>query len=237
MIENPQHQYLFLTKRPEDIVFSTTLENAWFGITVTSSKEKSHIRTWFRCTTLSTTRETEATSVVWRIKWNGWRKKTAVPSWTTSCPTAGQSLDTRSLWITFTTRKCVARKTAGDATPKNKLWNKWVLTWSCASMSEPFLALFTHSEVFLSLLEGLVLRPLLFDFPRSTIQTERLNNWTVSKLFLQRLQMEEVYMASLILLIVLAVYCIWLLRHMAKRRKEKHGKCVDCPYQGTGMCR
>ena len=30
-------------------------------------------------------------------------------------------------------------------------------------------------------------------------------------------------MASLILLIVLAVYCIWLLRHMAKRRKEKHG--------------
>ncbi len=76
-------------------------------------------------------------------------------------------------------------------------------------MSEPFLALFTNSEVFLSLLEGLVLRPLLFDVPRSTIQTERLNNWTVSKLFLQRLQMEEVYMASLILLIVLAVYCIW----------------------------
>ena len=28
-----------------------------------------------------------------------------------------------------------------------------------------------------------------------------------------------------------------MLRHMAKRRKEKHGKCVDCPYQGTGMCR
>ena len=40
MTENPQHQYLFLTKRPEDIVFSTTLENAWFGVTVTSSKEK-----------------------------------------------------------------------------------------------------------------------------------------------------------------------------------------------------
>ena len=35
--------------------------------------------------------------------------------------------------------------------------------------SEPFLALFTHSEVFLSLLEGLVLRPLFFDFPRSTM--------------------------------------------------------------------
>lgn len=36
---------LFLTKRPEDIVFSTTLENAWFGVTVTSSKEKNRIQT------------------------------------------------------------------------------------------------------------------------------------------------------------------------------------------------
>ena len=45
MTENPQHQYLFLTKRPEDIVLSTTLENAWFGVTVTSSKEKNRIRT------------------------------------------------------------------------------------------------------------------------------------------------------------------------------------------------
>ena len=45
MTENPQHQYLFLTKRPEDIVFSTTLENAWFGVTVTSSKEKDRIQT------------------------------------------------------------------------------------------------------------------------------------------------------------------------------------------------
>ena len=44
MTENPQHQYLFLTKRPEDIVFSTTLENAWFGVTVTSSKEKDRIQ-------------------------------------------------------------------------------------------------------------------------------------------------------------------------------------------------
>lgn len=44
MAENPQHQYLFLTKRPEDIVFSTTLENAWFGVTVTSSKEKDRIQ-------------------------------------------------------------------------------------------------------------------------------------------------------------------------------------------------
>ena len=45
MAENPQHQYLFLTKRPEDIVFSTPLDNAWFGVTVTSSKEKNRIRT------------------------------------------------------------------------------------------------------------------------------------------------------------------------------------------------
>ena len=45
MTENPQHQYLFLTKRPDDIVFSTPLDNAWFGVTVTSSKEKNRIRT------------------------------------------------------------------------------------------------------------------------------------------------------------------------------------------------
>ena len=43
MTENPQHQYLFLTKRPEGIVFSTSLDNAWFGVTVTSSKEKTRI--------------------------------------------------------------------------------------------------------------------------------------------------------------------------------------------------
>ena len=48
-------------------------------------------------------------------------------------------------------------------------------------MSEPFLALFTHSEVFLSLLEGLVLRPLFFDFPRSTMQAERLNDMQLYK--------------------------------------------------------
>ena len=28
MTENPQHQYLFLTKRPGDIIFSTPLDNA-----------------------------------------------------------------------------------------------------------------------------------------------------------------------------------------------------------------
>jgi hypothetical protein len=45
-------------------------------------------------------------------------------------------------------------------------------------MSEPFFmnAMFTHSEVFLTSLEGLTLRPLIFDFPRSTMQAERLNN-------------------------------------------------------------
>ena len=41
----PQHQYLFLTKRPEEIDFSTHLDNAWFGVTVTSSKEKNRITT------------------------------------------------------------------------------------------------------------------------------------------------------------------------------------------------
>ena len=45
----------------------------------------------------------------------------------------------------------------------------------CFNVRTFFSALFTHSEVLLSLLEGLVLRPLPFDFPRSTMQTERLN--------------------------------------------------------------
>ena len=50
-------------------------------------------------------------------------------------------------------------------------------------MSEPFFmnAMFTHSEVFLTSLEGLVLRPLLFDFPHSTMQTERLNNCFIDR--------------------------------------------------------
>lgn len=43
MAQNPQHQYLFLTKRPEEICFSTPLDNAWFGVTVTSRKEKHRI--------------------------------------------------------------------------------------------------------------------------------------------------------------------------------------------------
>ena len=42
--QNPQHQYLFLTKRPEQIHFSTALDNTWFGVTVTSSKERDRIQ-------------------------------------------------------------------------------------------------------------------------------------------------------------------------------------------------
>ena len=61
------------------------------------------------------------TSVVWRIKRNGWRKKAAVPSWTTSCPTDEQSLGTRSLWITFTMRKYAALRTPGSELKKYDL--------------------------------------------------------------------------------------------------------------------
>lgn len=44
MAANPQHQYLFLTKRPKEIDFATTLSNAWFGVTVTCAKEKERIQ-------------------------------------------------------------------------------------------------------------------------------------------------------------------------------------------------
>ena len=37
--ENPQHQFLFLTKRPDLLNFDTDLENAWFGVTVTRKAE------------------------------------------------------------------------------------------------------------------------------------------------------------------------------------------------------
>lgn len=43
MERNPQHQYILLTKRPELIRFSTDLDNAWFGVTITSRKEKHRI--------------------------------------------------------------------------------------------------------------------------------------------------------------------------------------------------
>ena len=37
--ENPQHQFLFLTKRPDLLDLNTDLENAWFGVTVTRKAE------------------------------------------------------------------------------------------------------------------------------------------------------------------------------------------------------
>ncbi len=37
--ENPQHQFLFLSKRPDLLGFETDLENAWFGVTVTRKSE------------------------------------------------------------------------------------------------------------------------------------------------------------------------------------------------------
>ncbi|OIJ22490.1 hypothetical protein BKP45_04045 [Anaerobacillus alkalidiazotrophicus] len=41
--ENPQHVFLFLTKRPEYIQFETDLNQVWIGITVTTEREKSRI--------------------------------------------------------------------------------------------------------------------------------------------------------------------------------------------------
>jgi len=37
--ENPQHQFLFLSKRPDLLDFDTDLENAWFGVTITRKSE------------------------------------------------------------------------------------------------------------------------------------------------------------------------------------------------------
>ncbi len=62
--------------------------------------------------TPSTTRETEATSVVWKNRRSTLQENAVVPLWTTNSPTAGQSRDIQSLWIIFTTRKYAARKTA-----------------------------------------------------------------------------------------------------------------------------
>ena len=39
MAENPQHQFLFLSKRPDMLDIDTDLENAWFGVTVTRHSE------------------------------------------------------------------------------------------------------------------------------------------------------------------------------------------------------
>lgn len=43
MKENQHTQYIFLTKRPDKIKLDFTLDNGWFGVTVTSSKEKEKI--------------------------------------------------------------------------------------------------------------------------------------------------------------------------------------------------
>lgn len=43
MKQNLQHTYLFLTKRPGLIDFSTDMENVWLGITVTNAEEKERI--------------------------------------------------------------------------------------------------------------------------------------------------------------------------------------------------
>ena len=37
--ENPQHQFLFLSKRPDLLDIHTDLDNAWFGVTVTRKAE------------------------------------------------------------------------------------------------------------------------------------------------------------------------------------------------------
>lgn len=37
--KRPQHQFLFLSKRPDLLNFETDLENAWFGVTVTKKSE------------------------------------------------------------------------------------------------------------------------------------------------------------------------------------------------------
>ena len=64
MKSNPQHAYIFLTKCPDKISFSTDDENVWMGVTVTRNSEKKvarrfekkyqgqalpcHFRTYFR---------------------------------------------------------------------------------------------------------------------------------------------------------------------------------------------
>lgn len=43
MQKNIHHTYLFLTKRPGQIKFSTDMKNVWLGVTVTKSEEKERI--------------------------------------------------------------------------------------------------------------------------------------------------------------------------------------------------
>ena len=53
--ENPQHQFLFLTKRPDLLDFDTDLENAWFGVTVTRKAELWRIDTLRKISEQNTT--------------------------------------------------------------------------------------------------------------------------------------------------------------------------------------
>ncbi|MBO5138082.1 MAG: DUF5131 family protein [Bacilli bacterium] len=41
---NPQNQYLILTKHPEKIKFQTELNNVWFGVNISNVKEKERIK-------------------------------------------------------------------------------------------------------------------------------------------------------------------------------------------------
>ena len=45
MARNPQHAYLFLTKRPERLDLQTDDDNVWMGVTVTCEAEKGRIAT------------------------------------------------------------------------------------------------------------------------------------------------------------------------------------------------
>ena len=77
MAENPQHQYLFLTKRPEDIVFSTTLENAWFGVTVATVYKGNIIKNLIMdCQSYTKYRPNETTGGIFV----SWRRKEELPT-------------------------------------------------------------------------------------------------------------------------------------------------------------
>ncbi len=44
MKQNPQHIYLFLTKRPDLIDYFTDMKNVWFGVTVNNNDDKARIK-------------------------------------------------------------------------------------------------------------------------------------------------------------------------------------------------
>lgn len=44
---NPKTQYIFLTKRPERLNIQAAPDNAWFGVTITTAKEKVRIKQLF----------------------------------------------------------------------------------------------------------------------------------------------------------------------------------------------